>query len=53
MHTPRRISINEKREMVFIAVVVGALLFGTVTFEAGQANPDTANLFTSIAEKNQ
>jgi hypothetical protein len=37
---------------VFV-VVVAALLWGsTVGFEAGQGNPDTKNLFTSIAEKN-
>jgi hypothetical protein len=39
--------------MVFIAVVVGLIFSATVGFEAGQASPDTKNLFTSIAEKNQ
>jgi hypothetical protein len=39
--------------MVFIAVVAGLIFSATVGFEAGQATPDTANLFTSIAEKNR
>ena len=40
--------------MIAFVLVVGAMVWGsTVGFEAGRANPDTKNIFTSIAEKNQ
>jgi len=38
--------------MVFIAAVAGLIWSATIGFEAGQASPDTKNIFTSIAEKN-
>lgn len=38
---------------LFIAVVAAMIGSAIVGFEGGQANQDTKNLFTSIAEKNQ
>ena len=45
--------MKAKEMVVAIAVVVGMLGTTTIGFEAGQASPDTKNIFTSISEKNQ
>ena len=37
-------------DIAVVAVMIGG---ATIGFEAGQATPDTEQLFTSIAEKNQ
>ena len=48
------INQREAKEMaIAVAVVAGLIWSATIGFEAGQANPDTKNIFTSIAEKNQ
>ena len=39
--------------VIAVAVVAGLIWSATTGFEAGQASPDTKNIFTSIAEKNQ
>jgi hypothetical protein len=44
---------KETNMVIAIAVVAGLLWSATVGFEAGQASPDTKNIFTSVAEKNQ
>ena len=43
-----------KDTAMFVWIIVVATMIGSaaIGFEAGQANPDTENLFTSIAEKN-
>jgi hypothetical protein len=39
--------------VIAVAVVAGLIWSATIVFKAGQASPDTKNIFTSIAEKNQ
>jgi hypothetical protein len=40
--------------MIIFCIVVAAITgVGAISFEAGQANPDTKNIFTSIEEKNR
>lgn len=39
--------------MIIFGIVVAAIIgVGAISFEAGQANPDTKNIFTAIEEKN-
>jgi hypothetical protein len=38
--------------LIFVIVVAAVFGVGAISFEAGQASPNTKNIFSSIKEKN-